>query len=87
MTRQKARKIRMSSGGRRGALPREPLRVFREAGARFAGGRRCVEVEDERVDVERLVVERVPERAGDRPPLVLVGTHYTFACEAPRRRY
>jgi hypothetical protein len=35
-----------------------------------------------RVAVERdfaEFVERVPERAGDRPPLVVVGTHYTLA--------
>ena len=32
-------------------------------------------------------VERVPERAGDRPPLVLVGTHNTLARPTLCRRY
>jgi hypothetical protein len=47
----------------------------------FAGGRRLVAA------VLRVVVERVPERAGDRPPLVLVGTHYTLACARARRAH
>jgi hypothetical protein len=57
----------MSSGGRFGRRPRAEL--VRLTG--LAAGRR-----------PRAGAARVPERAGDRPPLVVVGTHYTFALRA-----
>jgi hypothetical protein len=54
----------MSSGGRLGARFLLPW----PRRAALAGGR-----------LPREAVERVPERAGDRPPRVEVGTHPTFA--------
>jgi hypothetical protein len=77
MTRQKARKIKINTGGRLGGRARE----LREFAGLFAGGRRVAVV------LLLVEVERVPERAGDRPPLVVVGTYNTFARLRARRGY
>ena len=66
-SRQIARAMMMSSGGRRGVLPRGPAPRAPER-VDFAGARRPF-----------AGVDRVPERARDRPPLVEVGTYNTLA--------
>jgi hypothetical protein len=68
--RQMARTIKTSSGGRRCGWLRD-REVFRLAGRRFRAG------------AGRPAL-RLPERARDRPPLVVVGTHPTVTRRTAR---